>query len=306
MLFALLLACDDPFLEDSGTVVVPGCGLTVTSSIAPGASDVPGNEPLVFTLSVPDPQATVETSLEGALAISDDGRVLTWTPTRPLDPRQDASVTLRTCAGVSTIAWTTAAYGGPLDSGVDLGGTGFSIDLARGRIVRPPTAQALLTYFRDSDTALLVGMDELTPGQLAYRFATTLSGTQNLCSRTLDVRGGTLDRGWFGFGPADTDFYVFDSRVQMHDLSFGGALLPDGSGVRAAWIEGWVGVEALATAYVDGDTDRACAFFGDLGAPCEPCPDGVGRCLSLRIDQLEGTATRAPVAAVSEACPTQR
>ncbi|MEN9785336.1 MAG: hypothetical protein RLZZ299_600 [Pseudomonadota bacterium] len=266
---------------------------------------MPGNTPLVFTLSTADPGAVIETTLDGARTTSEDGLRLTWTPTRPLDPLLQASVTLRTCAGASTIAWTTAAYGGPLESGVDLGGTGFSIDLARGRIVRPETAQALLGYFRDSDTALLVGMDELAPGQLAYRFATTVDGAQNLCSRTLDVRGGVLDRGWFRFGPADTDFYVFDSRVEVHDLSFGGALLPDGSGVRAAWLEGWVGVEALATAYADGDIDQACAFFGDLGAPCAPCPDGLGRCLSLRIEALEGSATRAPVEAVTEACPTE-
>lgn len=304
MLFAILLACDDPFIEDTGTVVAPGCGLTVSSSIAPGATDVPGNAPLVFTLSAPDPAAVVETALGGRLATSADGLRLTWTPTRPLDPRFQASVALRTCAGVSTITWTTAAYGGPLEADVDLGGTGFTIDLARGHIVRPATAQALLGYFRDSDTTLLIGMDELAPGQLTYRFATTLDGTQNLCSRTLDVRGGTLDRGWFAYGPADASFYVFDSAVELHDLSFGGALLPDGSGVRAAWLEGWVGIEALATAYAGGDIDQACAFFGDLGAPCEPCPDGLGRCLSLRVEDLQGTRTGEVVKAVDDACPT--
>ena len=119
----------------------------------------------------------------------------------------------------------------------------------------------------------------------------------------MDLPDDTLDRGWFGFRPVAAEFQMYDTQVVLEDLVFGGTLLRDASGIEAAWLDGYVGVAALAVAHADGDIDQDCTFFGGLGAPCEPCPSGQGDCLAISIEGLTGVATGLPVTSVTEACP---
>lgn len=307
-LLLALAACDGASTAD--TDALTDCDVVISTSVTDGAQDVPGNRPVVVTLSEADPTATIAGSAPGVTTLSDDGLALTWTPDPPLDPLADVTLDVTTCAGTSTVGYRTADYGGPVDPGVDLSATGYLFDLATGTIVEPPTGSALLALLGDTGTQLLLGM---TPGETAdtstdaseldYRVAVVADGTQDICSRTLDVAGGALDRGWFGFGPAGATFEVYDTPVVLQDLSFGGALAADGGRVHAAWLRAAIEVEALAVAYAEGDVEQACAFFGAAGAECAPCPDGQGQCLSLEVADLEGTATGTSVVSISEACP---
>ena len=299
-----LWACSGTDPDETGTTPTTACDVTATASIADGATAVPGNDAIAFTLSEADPTATVTASAPGTAAASPDGLVWTWTPSPPLDPLTDVSVTLTTCAGPSTIHYTTADLGGPLDPSVDLAATGFRVDLASGTILQPVAGEALLSVLSAAGTEILVGLLPTATGAVDYRLAVTADGSQDLCSRTLDVPGGTLDRGWFALAPTEATFFVYDTEVVLHDLALGGAIRPDGSGIDAGWLRTWVGVEALAVAYADGDVTAACAFFADLAAPCVPCPDTDSDCLAIEVRDLSGTATGAPVAEVLESCPT--
>lgn len=303
MLLFSLLACANEKGVDTVDPALPPCDLTLSTSIADGATNVPGNTRLRVSLSERDATATVSADVEGATTTSEDGKTLTWTPSRPIDPMTDVSVTVDTCAGSSSLGFRTADMGGALDETVDLAATGFRVDLASGTILKPTTGSALLGFLSSQGTEVLLGMLPDAAGRLTYRVAVTTDGVQDACSRTMDLAGDTLDRGWFGFGPAAAEFQVYDTQVILEDLAFGGALLPDGSGIEAAWLNGYVGVAALAVAYADGDIDQACTFFGGLGAPCEPCPSGQGECLAIEIEGLSGVATSVPVTSVTEACP---
>lgn len=298
LLLSALIACDGADHESAE----PTCDVTYSVSVDDGATGVPGNAPVSVTLSGPDDSATISGSVAGTTARSADGLTLTWTPDVPIDPLTAVSLDVETCAGSSTVHYTTADLGGPLDAGVDLTGTGFLVDLAAGRIVQPATGDALFSMLASVGTELLLGVTAASQTTLDYRLAVAADHTQDLCSRTLDLSGGTLDRGWFGFGPAAATFYVYDNTVQLEDLAFGGAVRADGSGIDAAWVRGWVGVEPLAATYAGGDIDQACTFFGDLGAPCVPCPESDGQCLAIEVTDLSGAATGTPVEPVAAAC----
>ena len=296
----LLLACATPETTTDSTPT-PACDVTLTASVGDGATGIPGNRPVRFTLSEPDATATVSASVPGEVTQT-SATTLTWTPAPPVAPLTDVTLTVSTCAGDSTLGYRTSELGAAPDAGVDLTATGFRVDLASGTILRPTTGSALLGVLAAQGTELLVGLVPGAGGTLTTRLAVATDGLQDPCSRTLDLADGTLSGGWFGFGPAAVDFYVYDTRVVLQELAFGGAVRTDGTALEAAWLRGWVGVEALAVAYAEGDVQQACAFFGSLGAPCEPCPDGAGECLAIEVEDLVAEATGVPVAAVTEAC----
>ena len=298
LLLSALIACDSNDNETAG----PTCDVTYSVSIHEGDIDVPGNAPVVVTLSEADDTASITSAVAGTTVTSPDGLTLTWTPDAPLDPVTDVTVDIATCAGGTSIHYTTADIGGPIDSIVDLTATGFLVDLATGTVVKPTSGDALFTMLSSAGTSLVLGITEASQSALDFRLAMAAEGAQDLCSRTLDLPGGTLDRGWFGFGPAPAVFYVYDNTVHLEDLAFGGAIRVDGSGIDAAWVRGWVGVEPLANTYAEGDIDEACRFFSNLGAPCEPCPQSDGQCLALEVTGLSGTSIGTPVASVDVAC----
>ena len=294
ILLTLLLAC-----SKSDTESDQECTLTLTTSIADGATDVPGNASMVVTLSEPA-EVTVTGSIAGTTTTSADGLTLTWTPNAPADANSAVSVSIDSCNGTSTIGWQTSDLGAT-PTAVDLTRTGFRVDLASGTIVQPISGPALFEFLSGQGTEVLVGL--LSNASPSYRLAVATDGVQDLCSRTLDVSGGTLDRGWFSFGPADTTFYVYDNLIELHDLSFGGGLSADGTRVGAAWVKAWVGVEPLAATYAEGDIDAACEYFGTLQVPCVPCPSGDGQCLAIDVRDLSGTATGFPIDEITEPCP---
>ncbi len=296
VVLAGLLGCADS--EDSAGTA--DCGLTASTSIVDGETGVPGNASFRVTLSAADDGATLTASEPGA--VSADGLTLTWTPSPPVGPLTDVTVTLTTCAGESTLRYTTADLGGPLDADTDLTQTGFRFDLSSGTVVQPPTGGALLATLGADGIELMLGLTPVGVDGMDYRVGVGADGVQDLCSRTLDVAGGTLDGGWFGFGPAGATFQVYDTDVVLESLAFGGAVAPDGSRIDAGWLRTFVGVDALAATYADGDAAEACAFFGNLGAPCEPCPSGAGDCLALEVVDLSGPATGVPVEPVTAAC----
>ena len=297
----LLLACATPDAPVDSTPT-PTCDLTFTASVGDGATGVPGNRSVRLTLSEPDATATVDGSVPGAVTRT-SATTLVWTPSPPVAPLTDVTLAVSTCAGESTIGYRTSELGVAPAAGVDLAASGFRVDLASGTILRPTTGAALLGVLAAQGTELLVGLVPGADGAMGYRLAVATEGAQDPCSRTLDLAGGALDGGWFAFGPGGVDFYVYETRVVLQELAFGGAVRADGTALEAAWLRGWVGVEALAVAYADGDVQQACTFFGSLGAPCEPCPDGEGECLAIEVEDLVAEATGAPVFAVPEACP---
>ncbi len=303
-----IVACEGAPNDDTGAPST--CDLVLSTSVLDGAVDIPGNRPVVITLSEADPTATLTASASGNVTASEDGLTLTWTPTPPLDPLTDVTLEISTCAGTSSIAYRTAEYGGPLDAGVDLAANGYRFDLAAGTIVQPPTGAALLALLGDTGTEILLGMTTGVSSDtgsdsagLNFRVAVVADGAQDACSRTLDLAGGRLDRGWFDFGPEVATFSVYETPVVLQDLAFGGALAADGSGINAGWLRASIEVEALAVAYAEGDVEAACAFFAGAGATCAPCPDGEGDCLALEVADLAGFATGTPVYPVTEGCP---
>ena len=299
----VLTACStDTGADTAESADTTPCGISATPSIPDGASGVFGGAPLRVTLSAPDPGATITASFPGSLSWSDDVTML-YTPTPPLDPLASVTATITTCAGSSDIGWTTADVGGPLDAGVDLAATGYRVDLASGTVRVPSTGPALVSFLSGQGTELLLGATPTGAGDLDFRLAVTVDGVQDPCSRTLDLPGGTLDRGYFAFMAPSASFEVLDTLVELEDLSFSGAFTRDGSALVGGALHGWIGVHALAVAYAEGDDARACDFFGSLGAPCVPCPSGAGQCLELEVDDLSGTRTGTPVVAVTEACP---
>ncbi len=299
LVFSPLVACTGTKEGDSGVTSVD-CGVTASTSIVDGATGVPGNVSFVVSLSAADAGATVSGSEPGTTAVSEDGLTLTWTPSPPVGPLTQVTMSLSTCAGDSTIGYTTSDLGGPLDADTDLTTTSFRFDLTSGTVVEPPTGGALLSTL-GAGLELLLGLTPAGAG-VDYRVGVGAKGAQDLCARTLDVSGGTLDGGWFGFGPAGATFPVYDTQVVLEDLAFGGAVLADGSAVEAGWLRTYVGIEALAVAYADGDVAEACAFFGNLGATCTPCPSGAGECLALEVIDLTGVGTGTPVEQVTAAC----
>jgi hypothetical protein len=293
-----LMACDGGAPEEEP------CTVTFTSSVADGAQGVPGNATVRFVFSEDDAEAEIISDVPGDAAWEAPD-TLAWTPFAPFDASAAASLTVRTCAGDTSIGWTTDAAGAPLDPSVALDATGWSVDLLSGTVLRPATDVALRALFALSGTELLLGVlpGGSTSSPLTFRGAVATDGEQDLCSRTLDLPGGALDRGWFSFGPSDATFGAFGVDVALQQLAFDGAFSSDGQAIAHGRFHTWVEVAALADIYADGDEGAACAFFGDLLLPCVDCPSGEGSCLELWVEGLAGSAVGAPVEQVLEACP---
>lgn len=171
-----LPACADETPKGNDDTAPAPCDLTLAASISDGATNVLGNTRLRVSLSERDPTATVSASVDGATGVSEDGKTLTWTPSRPIDPLTDVTVTLDTCAGRSSLGFRTADMGSALSASVDLAATGFRVDLASGTILQPTIDSALLGFLSSQGTEVLLGMLPDEAGRLNDRVAVTTDG----------------------------------------------------------------------------------------------------------------------------------
>ncbi len=295
MLLVTLLACvtTTPSKSDDDVRGLDDCDVTATSVPADGAEDVFYRDPVVFTLSSADPDATVTSDVPGQASPSPDGLTITWTPDAPLAPSTSFSVTLRTCAGDTVVRFSTSAIGTPVPDDV-LMGTAFAIDLLRARIVAPAGLGPVITQFWRED--LLLGVDAVAAGRLDLTGAIGVDDAdpvqQNYCNPTIDLTATYAEAPTFQVGPVDTVLPFDRGDALVRDFVVSGTFSPDGRSFARGTFGGTVDTRPLSWILAASeDPAFICDLAAASGVACEPCEDdGAPYCLTLLAEDVTAMA----------------
>lgn len=279
-----------PFVHvDPSEPAAPACDITIVETVpADGASDAYHRGPIEFHLSEADPTATVVADFPGVQSTRDEGRVVVFTPTDPLEPGATYAVGLDYCHGSPTIAFTTSDYGEALAID-DLVGRTYVVELADARFPAGESiADLVASVFTDR---LLVGIVAVTGDEVELRIALPAEGdeiAQDPCIRTVE-----LPAGWFAEAPyfevSGSELLVdaYAGRIRLADLFVSGTLASDGTTVGGGTLRTTIDARDLATALDLLDEETLCVLAEGLGAPCTECPDGASTCVAVDVDQIE-------------------
>ncbi|MBN1334522.1 MAG: hypothetical protein JXB39_01020 [Deltaproteobacteria bacterium] len=298
---ALTLSACTAQEDTGGETGTTACGVTVDKTIPEnGSTDAYYRASVEFWLSDPDPEGDPTVTLSGpsgdvtgATWISDDGEIVRFQPSTPLDPSTEYASKLQYCSGDAIIGFQTSALGTPLS--VDLVDRTFHLDLTTARFVEPATFGALLGMYLNVD--ILVGVLAADPGHtLDVIGAVTVSDSdppvQNFCMPTIAFPQADFSEApWFRVGPVDTPVAVVGGSVTIHGLDVQGTFASDGSTFGGGVLAGMIDARDLVGVFGEIETpEDFCALSETFEAPCEACDydggDGSIYCLSLVADQI--------------------
>jgi hypothetical protein len=304
LLFAPLLAACVPSEPDAIVEVAPAtCDVTVGYTVpAPGATDAFYAAPVEFHLSAPDPSAIVISDVAGVQTTSDDGLVVTFTPTPALQPMTDYSFGLDYCHGEPTIGFRTSDYGAAVADPAALVGRTFAIDLTTARFAAGDRVGDVARGFFDRD--LLVHVIDSGDGFLVATIGIAdATGTmQDDCARTVQLALG-FENPAFAVDLDELDFEAYAAGLAVYDLQVTGTIAPDGTALDGVAIATLVDVRDLAVALDIDGAQPLCELASSLGAECEACPtDGAVACVRLEADGIAGDAVDIDVGAIDAAC----
>lgn len=139
----VLVACAPT--AESDTAAPCTCEVEVTETDPTnGDESFYHRHPVTFSLSEPCPCGTPEVTLEGPggdvegeTTLSEDGTTVVFSPAEPLEPRADHGATLAYCGGERALSFRTSELGDELESGVELDGGTWWVDLDEIDVVEP-------------------------------------------------------------------------------------------------------------------------------------------------------------------------
>ncbi len=291
-----LVACGGGDKADTATdtATSDACGVTIDRTTpASGATNAYYRGTIEFELSDADPTATVVTDIAGTQTFSEDGETVIFTPTAPLSPSTDYTVTLNYCGGSADVAFRTSDLGTSVTDTDGLVGKAFALDLAAARIVEPAGIGAVLSSYLTQD--ILVGISGVSGNQIQMIGAIGAEGAeppvQNYCDPTIPFPTADFSSApFFSIGPADTTLNVAGFAITIGDLNITGTIAPDGSYFGGGTLSGTIDTRPLAPLLDDSGNEGAiCDLAVSFGVTCEPCADGMNFCLNLVADQIVAT-----------------
>jgi hypothetical protein len=214
-----------------------------------------------------------------------DGPRVTWVGA-PLPPGAMYVATLTASCALEILEFTTSAVGAPLD--VDVTGFSYAIEPTHGAWVEPASIGALLADQTDGSAMLLAVTSTRQRLDLVVARGTALE--QDPCAPTTAATSSAWADPTFTLSSAMLPLTVGGNGVALDDLEVVGAFEADGSRFQLGRLTARVDTRQLADPLAGYTSADLCA------EGCIPCADGVGRCLPVVIDGLEGVVTGANVA----------
>ncbi len=232
---------------------------------------------------------------EIAGTVTNDNTNLVFTPSAPLAPSTEHSVTVTTCAGESTYTFTTSPLGTPTD-GCDLTGQTFIVDLQGARFVEPAgVAELLLGQLEDS---ILLSPTEVSDSSVSMIGALgSATGAQDECTASLnDFPAASYDDPYFALAADNLTLAVSGLEITIDSFAISGDFKSDCSGFGGGTLAGELDARTLAPLLGDllgiTDPDEVCATLTGFGVTCEACAsDGAEYCVEVYVDQLNASAT---------------
>lgn len=272
-----------------------------------GATDAYYRGSIEFTLTELDETATVSTDIPGTQTTRQDGLVIVYTPDEPLEPGQDVTVALNYCRGAPELSFTVSDYGTPLDGGVDLAATAWSLDLSTARFIDAEGLGDIVASYLQN--ALLLGASSVGADSFTMTMARSDgSGDQDPCSRTTDLPTADFsDAPYFELSGSDVVVDINDVELHLGDLSLAGTFAADGQSIGGVTFT-VTGDARDAGAWLGIDPAVICELAESISVPCEPCSDGELYCGTVVASDLEASAIGAPLQLTDELpsdCPDE-
>jgi hypothetical protein len=305
LLFLLLAACEPADTTDDSHIVGPGdCEVGIESTFpADGATDAYYRGTVEFTLTEPDPTATVFADFEGVQTTRDDGLTVVFTPTDPLEPLTSYEVGLDYCRGTPSIEFTTSGYGLPVEDPQGLRGRTWAYDLRDARFYEAGYLGDLLQTFAERvGLVSVVGIEgDMVDLRMAVADDSEPPG-QDFCARTVDVEGVDFSGSpYLQFGPTSIEFQAYLGIIAIHEMIVQATVAPDGASLGGMVISAVIDVRSVANA-VDMDLVELCELLEVYGAPCEACPeDSEPYCVSTAADRLGAAGVATTVERINQA-----
>lgn len=294
--------------KDSSEETVAKCEIKVNKTIpASGASDFYYRGVIEFQLSDPDDTAKITTDIPGATTMSDDGKILYYTPSSPLTPNTDYSVTLDYCGGSVDLAFSTSGIGEPIADPKTLEGKAFNLDLAKANIVQPAGVGSVLSSLLT--TPVLVGVVTADATTVQMMGAIGLEGTtdQDFCNPSIPFPAADFKESpYFKIGPADTTLSVSGADIKIKSLEITGTFASDGSEFAGGTLAGTIDARDIATALPDlgYDAQGLCDLLAGFGATCIACSDSQPYCLDLVANSITAEGISGTLVEVADKdCP---
>lgn len=254
-------------------------------------------DPVEFWLSAPDPTASIEAPVEGTTEVLEEGQLLRFTPTVPLEPDAQYNFDLDYCGGRPGLSFQTSPAGLPLADARELIGKVWVVDLGSGRFVEGEAAGELLNgVFGRALLLSVVAVD----GGLIQLWGTVSTKDfrdgrieQDECFRTVSLELPDSELPDFRFETEGFSFPAFENELTLAALNVFGTVHPEGTALDGVKWSVSVSGSELAELLPGIDTAaEACEFAADLGVECTPCPDTSGEvCISVSADRMQAPQT---------------
>ena len=289
-----LLSC---FAPADTADTTPRCDVgIVATDPADGSTGHHYREPIAFTLDAVDDTANVFSDVAGETSFADDGLTVLFTPSQPLEPNQEYTVTLDYCRAEAPVRFTTSAFGAPMDDPNALAGAGWSLDPAEGRYLDGEGVGEVMSNVFGRH--IMVEVLAYNGGSMDIRAAVseTGGGDQELCRRTNDIAGlDTSNLPYFRFEADELSFDAYETGLNLLDFHIDGTFSSDGTQIEGATFGFRARINELAP-ILNQDADELCELAEQLGVSCEVC--GGQTCIAVSADRLSGVALTVPLVEV--------
>jgi hypothetical protein len=312
LFFSLLLGCSKtaPVTPDSGEgpsddVHVRTCDVTVPQTVpAHRSMDHYYRDPIVFMLSDPIEEASVITDVAGETALSEDGMMVTFTPSGLLSPSTEYSMILDYCYGQPEITFSTSHYGAPIEASADLENSTFVLDFTTGQYIVGENAGDLLNSVFTRD--VLVQFEEVdgsnTQVVAAIGMPNASTVAQDMCGRTISVDVALDVLPLVSGGEENFIFGAMGGQLRFDSIEFEGTIASDVGSLGGLTYHAVLGMAELVNVLPEfGGESVGCDLAENLGIPCEPCAnDPDANCIAIAAKGITGTATDIELEMITE------
>ena len=292
--------------DDTGPAVATRtCDVTVRETIpSTGSMDHYYRDPVVFKLSGPVDEATVRTNVAGETTLSEEGDVVTFTPTGVLSPSTEYSMVLDYCYGQPEITFTTSHFGAPIEASADLEGSAFVLNFDSGVYTIGENAGDLLNSVFTRN--VLVQFEEVR--DMSARIVAAIgrpndtSIEQDYCARTIAVEAQIDALPLVTGAEVDFSFGAMGGQLRIDSIEFEGTLgssLDDIGGLSYTAVVGMAELVDMLPEF--GGESVSCDLAANLGIPCQPCPsDNSLKCITIAAKSIRGEAVDTDLEFITE------
>jgi hypothetical protein len=312
LFFSLLLGCSKtaPVTPDSGEgprdeAHVRTCDVTVPQTVpAQGSMEHYYRDPIVFMLSDPIEEALVITDVAGETALSEDGMMVTFTPSGLLSPSTEYSMILDYCYGQPEITFTTSHFGAPLEASADLEKSTFVLNFTSGEYILGENAGDLLNSVFTRDVLVqfeaVDGLNARVVAAIGKPNASSIA--QDMCGRTISVDVALDALPLIMGGEEDFTFGAMGGLLRFDSIDFEGTISSDVRSLGGLTYHAVMGMSEVVDILPEfGGESVGCDLAENLGIPCEPCAsDPSANCISIAAKGVTGEASDIDLEVITE------